>query len=321
MATQRSEPATTDRVLITGASSGIGLHLAHRFAAHGHPVCLVAPDATELDAVAADIRKAHGVEVMPVAADLEKKEAFAELDTVTRLAGWSIDILVNNAGHGFRGRYAEVPLSTHLSVLRLNVEAAMRATSCFLPRMVKNRRGRVLNTASIAGFEPGPGMGGHCLPVDPFYLTWRAREFDFATEFIELAGKVNQDMPRHCVHQIERALNDASKSVRGAKVLVLGVSYKKGVGDIRESPALKIIDLLHERGAQVVYHDEFVPELPACGLVNTPSLDDALEGVDLSVVVTAHPNVDFAEVVRRSPATVDFRGVTRHLKGAAVPSA
>ena len=155
------------------------------------------------------------------------------------------------------------------------------------------------------------GYGGFCM----------YDEFDFATEFIELAGKVNQDMPRHCVHQIERALNDASKSVRGAKVLVLGVSYKKGVGDIRESPALKIIDLLHERGAQVVYHDEFVPELPACGLVNTPSLDDALEGVDLSVVVTAHPNVDFAEVVRRSPATVDFRGVTRHLKGAAVPSA
>jgi UDP-N-acetyl-D-glucosamine dehydrogenase len=170
-------------------------------------------------------------------------------------------------------------------------------------------------------FEPGPGMGGHCLPVDPFYLTWRAREFDFATEFIELAGKVNQDMPRHCVHQIERALNDASKSVRGAKVLILGVSYKKGVGDIRESPALKIIDLLHERGAQVVYHDEFVPELHACGLSNTPSLDEALEGVDLSVVVTAHPGVDFAEVVRRSPATVDFRGVTRHLQGAAVPSA
>lgn len=171
MATQRSEPATTERVLITGASSGIGLHLAHRFAAHGHPVCLVAPDANELDAVAADIRKAHGVEVMPVAADLEKKEAFAELDTVTRLAGWSIDILVNNAGHGFRGRYAEVPLSTHLSVLRLNVEAAMRATSCFLPRMVKNRRGRVLNTASIAGFEPGPGMAVYHASK-AFILSW-----------------------------------------------------------------------------------------------------------------------------------------------------
>lgn len=171
MATQRSEPATTDRVLITGASSGIGLHLAHRFAAHGHPVCLVAPDATELEAVATDIRKAHGVDVMPVAADLEKKEAFAELDTVTRLAGWSIDILVNNAGHGFRGRYAEVPLSTHLSVLRLNVEAAMRATSCFLPRMVKNRRGRILNTASIAGFEPGPGMAVYHASK-AFILSW-----------------------------------------------------------------------------------------------------------------------------------------------------
>jgi len=171
MATQRNEHATTERVLITGASSGIGLHLAHRFAAHGHPVCLVAPDATELDAVAADIRKAHGVEVMPVAADLEKKEAFAELDTVTRLAGWSIDILANNAGHGFKGQYAEVPLSTHLSVLRLNVEAALRATSCFLPRMVKNRRGRVLNTASIAGFEPGPGMAVYHASK-AFILSW-----------------------------------------------------------------------------------------------------------------------------------------------------
>lgn len=171
MATQRNEHATTERVLITGASSGIGLHLAHRFAAHGHPVCLVAPDATELDAVAADIRKAHGVEVMPVAADLEKKEAFAELDTVTRLAGWSIDILVNNAGHGFKGQYAEVPLSTHLSVLRLNVEAALRATSCFLPRMVKSRRGRILNTASIAGFEPGPGMAVYHASK-AFILSW-----------------------------------------------------------------------------------------------------------------------------------------------------
>lgn len=171
MATQRNEHATTERVLITGASSGIGLHLAHRFAAHGHPVCLVAPDATELEAVATDIRKAHGVDVMPVAADLEKKEAFAELDTVTRLAGWSIDILVNNAGHGFKGQYAEVPLSTHLSVLRLNVEAALRATSCFLPRMVKNRRGRILNTASIAGFEPGPGMAVYHASK-AFILSW-----------------------------------------------------------------------------------------------------------------------------------------------------
>src|SRR5918912_991647 len=97
-------------------------------------------------------------------------------------------------------------------------------------------------------FDPGPGMGGHCLPVDPFYLTWKAREYDVATEFIELAGKVNQRMPYFCVEQIERALNDARKPVRGSRILVLGVSYKAGVGDLRESPALKIIDLLRERG-------------------------------------------------------------------------
>ena len=91
-------------------------------------------------------------------------------------------------------------------------------------------------------FEPGPGMGGHCLPVDPFYLSWRAREFDMATEFIELAGKVNQQMPYHCVSKVERLLNDASKPVRGSRIAVLGVSYKAGVGDVRESPALKIVD-------------------------------------------------------------------------------
>ena len=100
-------------------------------------------------------------------------------------------------------------------------------------------------------FEPGPGMGGHCLPVDPFYLSWRAREFDMATEFIELAGKVNQQMPYHCVAKVQRALNDAGLPVKGARIAVLGVSYKPGVGDMRESPALKIISLLRELGADL----------------------------------------------------------------------
>jgi UDP-N-acetyl-D-glucosamine dehydrogenase len=166
-------------------------------------------------------------------------------------------------------------------------------------------------------FEPGPGMGGHCLPVDPFYLTWRAREFDFATEFIELAGKVNQDMPYFCLEKIEQALNDASKSVRGSRILVLGVSYKKGVGDIRESPALKIIDLLQHRGADVVYHDPYVAELPLQGLRHV-ELDAGLENADLAVIVTAHPSVDHDAVVRAAPASVDFRGVTRHLRDAPV---
>jgi UDP-N-acetyl-D-glucosamine dehydrogenase len=159
-------------------------------------------------------------------------------------------------------------------------------------------------------FEPGPGMGGHCLPVDPFYLTWRAREFDFATEFIELAGKVNTNMPYHCLEKVEQALNESGKAVNGAKILVLGVSYKKGVGDIRESPALKLIELLQKRGADVHYHDPYVPELPALGVAHE-ELADGLEGADVAVIVTAHPGIDHHEVARRAPRTVDFRGVTR----------
>ncbi len=161
-------------------------------------------------------------------------------------------------------------------------------------------------------FEPGPGMGGHCLPVDPFYLTWKAREYDMATEFIELAGKVNQQMPYFCLERIERALNDASKPVRGSKILLLGVSYKAGVGDLRESPALKIIELLQRGGGDVAYHDPFVPELPAYGLTSI-ELDAGLDAADLAVIVTAHPGVDHAEVVRRAPIALDLRGTTRRL--------
>jgi len=164
-------------------------------------------------------------------------------------------------------------------------------------------------------FDPGPGMGGHCLPVDPFYLTWKAREYDLATEFIELAGKVNQRMPHYCLEKIERALNDTGKPVRGSRVLVLGVSYKAGVGDLRESPALKIIDLLRERGGDVSYHDPHVPELADRGLRST-TLGAGLEGTDLAVIVTAHPQVDHGAVVERAPLVLDLRGVTRKLQGA-----
>ena len=135
-------------------------------------------------------------------------------------------------------------------------------------------------------FEPGPGMGGHCLPVDPFYLAWRAREFDMPVEFIELAGKLNQQMPYHCVAKLQRTLNEQGLAVRGARIAVLGVSYKPGVGDVRESPALKIIELLRELGAEVVYHDPLVAELPAAGL-RSLELADALAGADLALIVTA----------------------------------
>jgi UDP-N-acetyl-D-glucosamine dehydrogenase len=161
-------------------------------------------------------------------------------------------------------------------------------------------------------FEPGPGMGGHCLPVDPFYLAWKAREYDLSTEFVELAGKVNQHMPYFCLEKIVRALNDAGKPVRGSRVLLLGVSYKAGVGDLRESPALKIVELLRARGADVRYHDPYVPEIAEHGLRSLP-LDDALEGIDLAVIVTAHPAVDHGGVVERAPQVLDLRGRTRHL--------
>jgi UDP-N-acetyl-D-glucosamine dehydrogenase len=140
-------------------------------------------------------------------------------------------------------------------------------------------------------FAPGPGMGGHCLPVDPFYLSWRAREFDMTTEFIELAGKVNQQMPYHCVAKVERALNDVGRAVKGTRIAVFGVSYKPGVGDTRESPALKIIELLRGLGAELSYHDPHVPALADLDL-RSSSFDDALADSDLALIVTAHPGVD-----------------------------
>lgn len=160
-------------------------------------------------------------------------------------------------------------------------------------------------------FEPGPGMGGHCLPVDPFYLAFKAREHDFYPEFIELAGKVNQSQPLFCVNRIERVLNDNAKPVNGTKILILGVSYKGGVGDTRESPAIKIIRLLRELGAEVSYHDPHVPELKEAGLSNSPDIGSALDEAELSVIVTAHPEFDWEEIIARSPLVFDLRGVTR----------
>jgi UDP-N-acetyl-D-glucosamine dehydrogenase len=162
-------------------------------------------------------------------------------------------------------------------------------------------------------FDPGPGMGGHCLPVDPFYLAFKARERDFYPEFIELAGKVNQAQPAFCAERIQRALNDAGKPVRGSKVLLLGVSYKTGIGDTRESPALKLIDLLRDLGGEVSYHDPHVPELASHDL-RSVDLDEALRSADVAAIVTAHPEVDYETVAATAPLVVDFRGVTRNIE-------
>ncbi len=162
-------------------------------------------------------------------------------------------------------------------------------------------------------FSPGPGMGGHCLPVDPFYLAWKAREYGQPTEFVELAGEVNQRMPEFCVELIAHALNDHSKAVRGSRIAILGVSYKPGVGDLRESPGLKIMKMLDAMGAELVYHDDFVTELSDFELESDP-LDVVLQDADCAVIVTAHPGLDVQAVVDGAPSVVDLRGATRGMK-------
>ena len=157
-------------------------------------------------------------------------------------------------------------------------------------------------------FQPGPGLGGHCIPIDPFYLTWKAREYDFSTEFIELAGKVNENMPYYCRSLVSQALNHGrQRSLSGAKVLALGVAYKSDIGDTRESPALKLIELLRAAGAEVSYHDPHVPELPEAGLSSVP-LEPA--DYDCVIIVTAHSGIDYDDVVERSHVVVDLRNAT-----------
>ena len=157
-------------------------------------------------------------------------------------------------------------------------------------------------------FEPGPGLGGHCLPVDPFYLSWKARQYDFYTEFIELAGKVNANMPYFCRSLISQALNHgAQRSLNGSKVLVLGVSYKANTADSRESPALKLIELLRNAGAEVAYHDPHVPELASRGLSSQP-LDPG--AYDCVAIVTAHSSIDYEKLVDEARLVVDFRNAT-----------
>jgi UDP-N-acetyl-D-glucosamine dehydrogenase len=160
-------------------------------------------------------------------------------------------------------------------------------------------------------FKPGPGLGGHCIPIDPFYLTWKAREFDFSTRFIELAGEVNNNMPYFCRSVISQALNHgAQKSVSGSRILVLGVAYKPDINDVRESPAEKLIALLHNAGAEIAYHDPHVPEFD--GLRSAPLEPDKYDCV---AIVTAHSAIDYADVVRRGKVIVDFRNATSGVDG------
>jgi UDP-N-acetyl-D-glucosamine dehydrogenase len=159
-------------------------------------------------------------------------------------------------------------------------------------------------------FSPGPGLGGHCIPIDPFYLTWKAREFGFYTEFIELAGKVNEEMPYFCRSLVSQALNHAKqRSLKGSKVLILGVAYKPDIGDMRESPALKLISLLQNAGADVSYHDPHVPWFDEHGLqMESVPLDPA--AYDAVVIVTDHRSIDYDKLVDDASLVVDLRNAT-----------
>jgi len=168
-------------------------------------------------------------------------------------------------------------------------------------------------------FYPGPGLGGHCIPVDPYYLSWKAREYDFSTRFIELAGEVNTAMPYHVVDAISGALNDRRKSLKGARVLVLGVAYKKDVDDLRESPTLKIMQLLRERGALIEYNDPYFPELHKmrhydyAGMRSVELKPANMAAYDCVVIATDHTQYDYSSIVQSSQLVVDTRNATRKI--------
>jgi UDP-N-acetyl-D-glucosamine dehydrogenase len=170
-------------------------------------------------------------------------------------------------------------------------------------------------------FYPGPGLGGHCIPIDPFYLSWLARQVGQPTRFIELAGEINADMPRHVVDRTAAALAEQGKSLRGSRVLVLGVAYKRDVDDPRESPAFRILELLDGAGAALSYHDPFIPRLPKMrhfrvpDLASQPLTAEALAAHDCVLIVTDHSAVDYDLVVRHAPLVVDTRNATARVRG------
>ncbi len=168
-------------------------------------------------------------------------------------------------------------------------------------------------------FYPGPGLGGHCIPIDPFYLTWKARQFEFQTKFIELAGEVNTSMPHYVVQRTMDALNRHQKSLNGARLFVLGAAYKKDVDDMRESPALRVMSLLKQRGARIDYHDPFVPKLQKGHgideeLTSVPLVYSRIGAYDAVLILTDHSGIDYAEVVAQAKHVIDTRNATAKVR-------
>jgi UDP-N-acetyl-D-glucosamine dehydrogenase len=164
-------------------------------------------------------------------------------------------------------------------------------------------------------FYPGPGLGGHCIPIDPFYLSWKSKEAGIEARFIELAGYINGRMPAFVVEKIQNALNDARKSVRGSKVHVLGIAYKRDIDDVRESPALDIMMLLERLGAEVSYSDPYVASVQLSGtMLHTQEMLSSVSASDCVVIVTDHTGVDYAEVIKQGKVIVDTRNALKGIR-------
>lgn len=161
-------------------------------------------------------------------------------------------------------------------------------------------------------FYPGPGLGGHCIPIDPFYLTWKAREYEFTTRFIELAGEINTQMPYYVVQKTADALNERGRTIKGAKILILGIAYKKNVDDMRESPSLKLLELYKEKGAVVDYNDPYIPEIPKLRHYNLdmksiPLSNDTVTSYDAVVLSTDHSDYDYQWLYAHARLIIDTR--------------
>jgi UDP-N-acetyl-D-glucosamine dehydrogenase len=171
----------------------------------------------------------------------------------------------------------------------------------------------------IQTFYPGPGVGGHCIPIDPFYLTWKARQYDFHTRFIELAGEINVEVSYYVINRVIRALNEVNKSLKDAAVFVLGVAYKKDIDDVRESPALKIMELLSKNGAILKYHDPYIPDIEPHGgitfaLTSLDMTDEQLKAADCVLILTDHSAIDYERVVQNAKLIIDTRNATKNVK-------
>jgi uncharacterized protein len=256
---------SNENTLITGASSGIGLHLAHEFAKHGHPLVLVAPVLSELQKIAAEFERDHGVNVRVIAKDLREENAAQEVYDEARAAGAPVEILVNNAGHGQRGRFWEIPIETDISMIELNILAYLRLTKFFLPDLVASGRGRILNTASVAGFEPGPLQAVYHA-TKAFVLSWSealSSELEDTgvtvtalcpgptdTDFFEKADAADTRAMQHTMAPQEVAKIGYEALMDGKRVVVAGAVNKAMVFSRHIMPAsaqAKMNEKMYER--------------------------------------------------------------------------